>query len=76
MGARQSRYIDDLDSPRRRVRVSPFRIAPCAVTNAEYAEFVAATGYRTVADQEGWSYVFHLFLDDLAKFTEYAQPAP
>lgn len=76
MGARQSRFQGDLDSPRRRVRVSPFRIAPCAVTNAEYAAFVQATGYRTVAEQEGWSYVFHLFLDDLAKFSDYAGPAP
>ena len=76
MGARQSRFPDDLDSPRRRVRVSPFRIAPCAVTNAEYAAFVEATGYRTVAEQEGWSFVFHLFLDDLAKFPDFAGPAP
>ncbi len=76
MGARQPRFPDDLDSPRRRVRVSPFRIAPYAVTNAEYAAFVAATGYRTVAEQEGWSFVFHLFLHDLAKFPEYAKPAP
>ncbi|SNS13115.1 Sulfatase-modifying factor enzyme 1 [Tropicimonas sediminicola] len=76
MGARQSRYPDDLDSPRRRVRVSPFRIAPHAVTNAEYATFVEATGYRTVAEQEGWSYVFHLFLDNTAKYPDFAGTAP
>ncbi|WP_146591861.1 formylglycine-generating enzyme family protein [Puniceibacterium confluentis] len=76
MGARRSSFPDDLDSPRRRVRVSPFRIAPHAVTNVEYAAFVDSTGYRTVAEQEGWSYVFHLFLDDLAKYPDYAGPAP
>ena len=76
MGARQSRFPEDLDSPRRRVRVSPFRIAPHAVTNADYAAFVEASGYRTVAEQEGWSYVFHLFLDDVARFPDYAGSAP
>lgn len=76
MGARQSRFPGDLDSPRRRVRVSPFRISPHAVTNAEYATFVEETGYRTVAEQEGWSYVFHLFLDDIASFPDYAAAAP
>jgi formylglycine-generating enzyme required for sulfatase activity len=62
MGARKSRFAADHDSPRRRVKLSPYRIAPLAVTNANYARFVAATGYRSVAEVEGWSYVFHLFL--------------
>jgi formylglycine-generating enzyme required for sulfatase activity len=66
MGARKSTFPDDLDSPRRKVRVSPFRISATAVTNAEYARFVAATGYRSVAEVEGWSFVFHLLLDDQA----------
>ncbi|RYH02833.1 formylglycine-generating enzyme family protein [Salipiger sp. IMCC34102] len=63
MGARQSSFPGDHCAPRRKVQVSPFRIAPCAVTNTEFARFVAATGYRTVAEVEGWSYVFHLLLD-------------
>ncbi|MBY6090885.1 formylglycine-generating enzyme family protein [Maritimibacter alkaliphilus] len=66
MGARQSRYPQDLDSPRRKLRVSPFLMAPTTVTNAQYARFVAQTGYRTVAEAEGWSFVFHLFVADLA----------
>ena len=70
MGARKSTYPADLESPRRKVRVSPFRIAPTAVTNVEYARFVVATGYRTVAEQEGWSYVFHLLLKDANGFPE------
>lgn len=32
-------------------RVAPFEIAETAVTNAEFAVFVAATGYRTVAER-------------------------
>lgn len=63
MGARRSTFPADLDSPRRRVFVDPFRLSPCAVTNADYARFVADTGYRTVAEAEGWSHVFHLFLE-------------
>lgn len=64
MGARRSSFPDDHDSPRRKTFVSPFLISPRTVTNAEFARFVEATGYRTVAEQEGWSYVFHLLLPD------------
>ncbi len=76
MGARQTRFPDDRDSPRQRVRVSPFRIAPHTVTNAEFAAFVAATGYRTVAEQEGWSFVFHLLLDDPSKYPDHVPATP
>lgn len=62
MGARRSTFPADLDSPRRKVKVSPFLISPYSVTNRDYARFVEATGYRTVAEQEGWTYVFHLLL--------------
>ena len=63
MGARQSRFPEDYESPRRKVNVSPFRIAATSCSNAQFARFVAATGYVTVAEVEGWSYVFHLLLD-------------
>lgn len=62
MGARSSTFPDDFDSPRRKVKVSSFQISPTCVTNAEFANFVAATGYRTVAEHEGWSFVFYLLL--------------
>ncbi|WP_279630348.1 formylglycine-generating enzyme family protein [Microbacterium phyllosphaerae] len=39
------------ESPAHRVRVSGFWISPAAVTNREYAVFVRATGYRTVAER-------------------------
>ena len=66
MGARRSRFANDLDSPRRKVQVSPFLMSPVTVTNADFSLFVAATGYRTVAEREGWSFVFHLLLDRAA----------
>lgn len=70
MGARRSTYPADLDSPRRKVRVSAFLMAPCAVTNAEYARFVDATGYRSVAEKEGWSFVFHLLLQEPSRWPQ------
>ena len=42
----------------RKVRIKPFRVAATAVTNAEFAEFVAATGHVTDAERFGWSFVF------------------
>lgn len=71
MGARRSTFPADLDSPRRKVKVSPFLMAPTTVTNGEFARFATETGYRTVAEREGWSYVFHQLLDDdLARWPE------
>lgn len=70
MGTRKSTIAADLDSPRRRVKVSPFAVCPHSVTVAEFRAFVDATGYLTVAEREGWSYVFHLLLADPAAWTE------
>jgi formylglycine-generating enzyme required for sulfatase activity len=52
----------DGEGPIRRVTVSPFLLDKTTVTNAQFAEFVKATGYRTEAERFGWSYVFHLFV--------------
>ena len=49
---------DDGESPLRRVRVHDFAMGAIAVTNAEFADFVAATGYVTEAERFGWSFVF------------------
>lgn len=38
------------------------------MSNAQYAEFIAHTGYRTIAELEGWSYVFHLLLPDPSRY--------
>jgi sulfatase modifying factor 1 len=52
-------FPQDGEGSRRRVDLKPFLIDPYAVTNAWFAEFVAATGYRTEAERFGWSLVFH-----------------
>jgi sulfatase modifying factor 1 len=53
-------FAEDGEGPAREVRVSPFAIAPAAVTNEEFREFVRATSYITEAEQAGWSFVFYL----------------
>lgn len=52
-------FPPDGEGPARTVTVSPFAIARTAVTNAQFREFVRATGHVTDADRIGWSYVFH-----------------
>lgn len=69
-GARRSTFAADLDSPRIRTRVGPFAISPTSVTNREFALFVQETGYVTVAESEGWSFVFHLLLENLDLWPE------
>ena len=53
----------DGETPVHRVRLSPFRLDATAVTNAEFAAFVAATGHVTDAERFGSSAVFHLLVD-------------
>jgi sulfatase modifying factor 1 len=55
-------FASDGEGPVRPVEVGPFRIARHAVTNDEFAAFVAATGHVTDAESFGWSYVFASFL--------------
>ncbi|MCC3372136.1 formylglycine-generating enzyme family protein [Cohnella sp. REN36] len=59
-------YPADGEGPARSVRVDPFRISACAVTNAQFRAFAEATGYVTEAERFGWSFVFHLFIPDSA----------
>lgn len=49
----------DGEGPVREVAVKPFRIDRTAVTNEDFAAFVAATAYVTEAERYGWSFVFH-----------------
>lgn len=57
-------YPADREGPVRSVGLEPFAIGATAVTNQQFAEFVAATGYVTDAERHGWSFVFHLLLPD------------
>eukprot|EP01105_Mastigella_eilhardi_P005904 TRINITY_DN17583_c0_g1_i1.p1 TRINITY_DN17583_c0_g1~~TRINITY_DN17583_c0_g1_i1.p1 ORF type:complete len:418 (+),score=104.75 TRINITY_DN17583_c0_g1_i1:19-1272(+) len=61
--------FDDVDgeSPARVTFVSPFKISRFAVSNSEFAKFVAATGYKTVAEEFGWSFAFEDLMSDKLK---------
>ncbi|QOV35870.1 formylglycine-generating enzyme family protein [Streptomyces ferrugineus] len=56
-------YPDDGESPVHQVRLKPFHIDETAVTNAQFAAFVKATGHVTDAERHGSSAVFHLAVD-------------
>ena len=57
----------DGEGPVRKVRVDPFYIDTCAVTNAQFARFVRDTRYKTEAERFGWSFVFRGFLSPKAE---------
>lgn len=48
------------ERPAREIEMTPFRIDRTAVTNAEFAEFVAATGWVTAAEKKSGSLVFRM----------------
>lgn len=62
MGSDNATFPGDGEGPVRTVTLNPFWIDPYAVSNKQFAEFVESTGYRTEAEEFGWSYVFYQFL--------------
>lgn len=48
----------DLERPRRQVELPGFLLDETPVTNAQFEEFVRATGYRTQAEQRGHAWGF------------------
>jgi formylglycine-generating enzyme required for sulfatase activity len=69
-------YAADGEGPVRAVTLRPFAIAATAVTNAQFAAFVEATGYRTRAERGGWSFVFAGLLPPDFPETRAAAAAP
>ncbi len=68
-------FPEDGEGPIREVTVNPFLIDQTAVTNAEFSEFVEATGYKTEAEKFGWSFVFHLFIPEHLNKKQLKSPA-
>lgn len=52
-------YPADGETPLHPVNLHAFRMQTTTVTNAQFAQFVDATGYRTTAEQYGVSAVFY-----------------
>lgn len=76
MGTDAPTFPADGEGPTRRVRLESFWIDAYAVTNARFARFVEATGYRTEAERFGWSFVFHAFVPPDLGPTRAAPVAP
>jgi formylglycine-generating enzyme required for sulfatase activity len=51
-------YREDGEGPAHEVVLGAFAISRYAVSNAEFAAFVEATGHRTESERCGWSFVF------------------
>jgi formylglycine-generating enzyme required for sulfatase activity len=51
-------YAEDGEGPPHAVDLDGYRIGTYAVTNRDFAAFVAATAYRTTAEELGTSFVF------------------
>ncbi len=71
-------YKDDGEGPVRKVKVDPFYIDACTVTNSQFEEFVSDTGYKTEAEIYGWSFVFHSLVsyETRTKVTQFVQQTP
>jgi formylglycine-generating enzyme required for sulfatase activity len=73
---RDDGYAADGEGPVHEVTIDPFQLTPTSVTNAQFAEFVAATGYTTEAETFGWSFVFFGFLPASFPATRAVAAAP
>ena len=62
MGSDDRRFPADGEGPLRDVGVDSFGVSNHPVTNAEFDEFVSATGYVTDAERFAWSFVFKDFV--------------
>ena len=69
-------YADDGEGPPVEIELDAYWIDACAVTNAEFAEFVDDTGYVTEAERFGWSFVFAGLLPDDFPPTQAVAQAP
>ena len=65
-------FAADGEGPVREIALDPFYIDLAPVTNAQFAEFVRATGFLTEAERFGWSFVFqgHISEEHRAELVE------
>ena len=73
---RDDGYPADGEGPVHEVTLPAYRMAITTVTNAQFASFIAATGYVTEAERFGWSFVFAGLLPDTFAPTSGVAAAP
>ncbi len=49
----------DGEEPLRQTKIKPFLMSETTITNAQFYQFIQETGYKTTAEEWGWSFVFH-----------------
>jgi formylglycine-generating enzyme required for sulfatase activity len=76
MGTTTGGYPDDGEGPVHAVQLSAFRVDRVAVSNDRWAAFVDATGHQTIAERDGWSFVFAGLLPDDFPPTQGVAAAP
>jgi len=64
MGTDDAGFPEDGEGPVREIELDAYHIDQHAVTNAEFVQFVKATGYTTDAERYGWSFIFEDSLDE------------
>jgi formylglycine-generating enzyme required for sulfatase activity len=55
-------FPEDGEGPVRETNIDPFWVDKTTVTNAQFAQFIRATDYKTDAERYNWSFVFENFL--------------
>ncbi|MCP3819267.1 formylglycine-generating enzyme family protein [Streptomyces sp. A3M-1-3] len=66
----------DGEGPVHAVRLSPYWIDSCAVSNVQFGAFIEATAHVTDAERHGWSFVFAGLLRDDFPDTRAVEQAP
>jgi len=62
MGTDDPQIVEDGESPARKVKISPFKLQKYEVSNRQFSEFILETGYKTEAENFGWSFCFEATL--------------
>lgn len=60
-------FLADKEGPAVEIEMKGFWIGQTPVTNAQFLDFIEATGYKTDAESLGWSYCFGYFLESRVK---------
>ncbi|MEM1232900.1 MAG: formylglycine-generating enzyme family protein [Pseudomonadota bacterium] len=76
LGTAHPHFAVDGEAPLKRTKLRPFAMEKTTVTNAQFADFVAQTGFVTEAEEIGWSFVFASHVARSVGPTEGVQEAP